>query len=128
MAEKAGVRFRGLLTCLGCKLTLEEAKAMAVIYLEKENICDLKTGIEVMERIIKRKKLRNCTDDLEQLKRSLNYSGRSDLIDDVKIYMEENPWLPEHAIEHMYRASTSTGSQENESDFSKSTFTGGIAG
>ena len=124
MDEKAGLKFRGLLACLGRKLKVDEAKSMGLIYEEDTN--DITTGTDVMEKITKRRKLQNCTDDLNQLKESLKSIGRSDLRGDVDSYMEENLMLPEHISE--CTASTTTGLQENEGDLSKSTFTGGVAG
>ena len=126
MAGKAVIKFRGMLACLGRKLKPEEAKLMGLIYLGEENISDITTGIDVMDRITKRRKLQNCTEDLEQLKESLKSSGRSDLVDDVDLYVANNPFLPEHISEST--AATTTGLQEKQSDFSNSTVSGGVAG
>ena len=91
----ATLKFRGMLSNLAVKLTLEEGKSLAFIY--EENI-DIDKCIEVMDRITKRRRIvRGHREDLEHLKMSLDNVGRSDLktvVDEyIKLHHCQQPLL-----------------------------------
>ena len=91
----ARLKFRGMLANLAGKLTLKEGKSLAFIY--EENI-DIDECIEVMDRITKRRRIvRGCREDLEDLKMSLDKVGRSDLktvVDEyIKLHHCQQPLL-----------------------------------
>jgi hypothetical protein len=117
MTERVAQRFRGLLVSLGRKLTPEEAKGLALIYLDKESTGQATSGTEVVERILKGLKIQNCKCHLQQLKESLSCIGWSNLVDDVVEHLTQHPSLPEDISEPAASAIT-VGLQENESNIS----------
>lgn len=122
----AELKFGRLLVCLARKLSQEDAKLLAFLYLQKENLGATDSGIDVIDKIIKRRKICNCKEDLTELKGSLSSMGRSDLITDIDAYLRDNPSLPEKISEQVTPVTSSL--QEKESDTSNSTVTGIFAG
>ena len=115
-----------MLVNLGCKLSEQEAKALALIYLPLESLDTITTGTQTMEKITKRDKIRNCRRDLELLKESLVKIGRNDLIGTVESYIENNA-LPLDAVSST-TPGLHPGTEEEESDITNSAVTGVVKG
>ena len=81
------IRFRGTLVDIGHRLTAGDIKDLAFIYLEEEHH-EVVGHIDLMERMVKRDKLRDCQDDLFLLIESLEIIGRADLREIVSKYIE----------------------------------------
>ena len=113
-------RFRRMLTEVAWELTAKEVKALSFTYLGYtiENSTDLVCAL------YNQKVIKDCTEDLNSLMKSLGGIKRTDLKEMVMTYIKSSQPNQYAANDHV--SSTHLGTEESNGDMKKSTILGGI--
>ena len=112
-------RFRRMLTEVAWELTAKEVKALSFTYLGYT----IENSTDLVSALYNQKVVKDCTEDLNSLMKSLEGIKRTDLKEMVMTYIKSSQ--PDR-IANDHVSSTHLGTEESNGDMKKSTILGGI--